>query len=87
MGPDCCRFRSGACLRLIEGAESEFPPESGALDVVGDCKTAQDIASLMGLSAATVEKHLRLAREALDVETTAQAVLYKKMFTVEVEQN
>jgi LuxR family transcriptional regulator len=29
----------------------------------------------MGLTAATVEKHLRLAREALDVDTTAQAVL------------
>ena len=30
---------------------------------------------LMGLTSATVEKHLRLAREALGVETTAQAVL------------
>lgn len=45
------------------------------LEWVGDGKTAQDIALLMGLTAATVEKHLRLAREALDVETTAQAVL------------
>ena len=42
---------------------------------------------LMGLTPATVEKHLRLAREALDVETTAQAVLkaafYNQMFTVD----
>lgn len=45
------------------------------LEWVGDGKTIQDIALLMGLTAATVEKHLRLAREALDVETTAQAVL------------
>jgi DNA-binding CsgD family transcriptional regulator len=45
------------------------------LEWVGDGKTTQDIALLMGLTAATVEKHLRLAREALDVETTAQAVL------------
>jgi DNA-binding CsgD family transcriptional regulator len=45
------------------------------LEWVGDGKTTQDIAMLMGLTAATVEKHLRLAREALDVETTAQAVL------------
>ena len=42
---------------------------------VGDGKTVQDIALLMGLTPATVEKHLRLAREALCVETTAQAVL------------
>jgi len=42
---------------------------------VGDGKTVQDIAMLMGLTPATVEKHLRLARKALSVETTAQAVL------------
>ncbi|SDC08456.1 autoinducer binding domain-containing protein [Ruegeria marina] len=46
-----------------------------ALQWVGDGKTTQDIAILMGLTTATVEKHLRLAREALSVETTAQAVL------------
>jgi len=45
------------------------------LQWVGDGKTTQDIAMLLGLTAATVEKHLRLARETLDVETTAQAVL------------
>jgi LuxR family transcriptional regulator, quorum-sensing system regulator SdiA len=45
------------------------------LEWVGDGKTTQDIATIMGLTPATVEKHLRLAREALDVETTAQAVL------------
>lgn len=42
---------------------------------VGDGKTIQDIALLMKLTPATVEKHLRLAREVLSVETTAQAVL------------
>jgi len=46
-----------------------------ALEWVGDGKTTQDIAAIMGLTAATVEKHLRLARAALNVETTAQAVL------------
>lgn len=46
-----------------------------ALQWVGDGKTTQDIALLMGLKTATVEKHLRLAREALAVDTTAQAVL------------
>ena len=45
------------------------------LDWVGDGKTVQDIAVLMGLTSATVEKHLRLARQALSVETTAQALL------------
>jgi len=46
-----------------------------ALEWVGDGKTTQDIATIMGLTQPTIEKHLRLAREALDVETTAQAVL------------
>ena len=46
-----------------------------ALEWVGDGKTTQDIAMLMGLTPATVEKHLRLAREALAVETTAHAVM------------
>lgn len=45
------------------------------LECVGDGKTTQDTAFLLGLTPATVEKHLRLAREALDVDTTAQAVL------------
>ena len=46
-----------------------------ALEWVGEGKTTQDIATIMGLTPATIEKHLRLAREALNVETTAQAVL------------
>jgi DNA-binding CsgD family transcriptional regulator len=45
------------------------------LEWVGEGKTTADIAVIMGLTPATVEKHLRLAREALDVDTTAQAVL------------
>ncbi len=59
------------------------------LQWVGDGKTTQDIAVLLELTPATVEKHLRLAREALDVETTAQAVLkaafYNQMFVVDAE--
>lgn len=58
------------------------------LEYVGDGKTTQDTAFLLGLTPATVEKHLRLAREALDVETTAQAVLkaafYNQMFVVDI---
>ena len=37
-------------------------------------KTAQETAMIMGLSQATVEKHLRLARDSLDVQTTGQAI-------------
>lgn len=53
-----------------------------ALEWVADGKTSQDIAILLGVSAATVEKHLRLAREALDVETTAQAVAKATLLNV-----
>ena len=45
-----------------------------ALEWVADGKTSVDVAMLMGVSAAMVEKHLRLARDALSVDTTAQAV-------------
>ena len=58
-----------------------------ALEWVGDGKTTQDIALLMGLTPATVEKHLRLARVSMSVETTAQAVLkaalQNQMFVIE----
>ena len=54
---------------------------------VADGKTTRDIAVLMGLTPTTVEKHLRLARQALNVETTAQAVLkaalHNQMFQLE----
>jgi len=46
-----------------------------ALEWAGGGKTMADIALIMGLTPATVEKHLRLARKALDVDTTTQAVL------------
>ena len=45
------------------------------LEWVGEGKTIQDIAVILDLTPATVEKHLRLARKALNAETTAQAVL------------
>ncbi|MGR3756195.1 MAG: helix-turn-helix transcriptional regulator [Tranquillimonas sp.] len=49
------------------------------LEWVRDGKTAQETAAIMGVSAATVEKHLRLAREALNAGTTTQAVLKATM--------
>ncbi len=45
------------------------------LEWVGDGKTNQDIATILGVTPATIEKHLRIARDKLGVETTAQAVL------------
>ncbi len=60
-----------------------------ALQWVGDGKNTQDIALLMGLTVPTIEKHLRLAREVLSVETTAQAVFKaafaNQMFVLDVK--
>jgi len=57
------------------------------LEWIGDGKTTQDTAIILGLTPATVEKHLRLARESLNVNTTAQAVLkaafLNQMFLIE----
>lgn len=53
-----------------------------ALEWVADGKTTGDIATLMNVSPAMVEKHLKLAREALDVETTAQAVAKAALLNV-----
>jgi len=70
------------------GARPLTKRQREVLQWVGDGKTTQDIAVLLELTPATVEKHLRLAREALDVETTAQAVLkaafYNQMFVIDV---
>lgn len=57
------------------GGRTLTPRQREALEWVGNGKTTSEIATIMGLTNATVEKHLRLARESLDVETTAQAVL------------
>ncbi len=56
-------------------ARTLTPRQREVLEWVGDGKTVQDIALLMGLTQPTVEKHLRLARQTLRVETTAQALL------------
>ncbi|WP_371171082.1 helix-turn-helix transcriptional regulator [Aliiroseovarius sp. 2305UL8-7] len=45
------------------------------LEWIGDGKTNQDIATILGVSTATVEKHLRIARAKLGADTTAQAIL------------
>ncbi len=50
------------------------PRQAEVLELVADGKTMQDIAMILERNVATVEKHLRGARDALGVETTAQAV-------------
>lgn len=45
------------------------------LEWLAQGKSLGDVACIMGLSMATVEKHLRLARAALGVETTAHALV------------
>lgn len=45
-----------------------------ALHWSSEGKTMQDVATIMDLSVGTVEKHLRMAREALGAQTTAHAV-------------
>ncbi|QUJ77075.1 autoinducer binding domain-containing protein [Sulfitobacter albidus] len=50
------------------------PRQREMLEWIADGKSMQDVAVLTGLSVATVEKHLRGARDRLGVETTAQAV-------------
>ncbi len=50
------------------------PRQSEVLELVADGKSVQDIALLLDRKTATVDKHLRGARETLGVETTAQAV-------------
>ncbi|SDG28052.1 helix-turn-helix transcriptional regulator [Alloyangia pacifica] len=73
-------------LPYIPPDQSLTPRQREALEWVGDGKTMQDIAQIMGLTQATVEKHLRRARDTLNVETTAQAVakatFLNQMFTL-----
>jgi DNA-binding CsgD family transcriptional regulator len=66
----------GSSRRALTGRQREV------LEWVADGKTMQDIACIMGVSPAMVEKHLRLAREALDVDTTAQAVAKAAMMNL-----
>lgn len=51
------------------------PRQREVLQLVGAGKASAEIAQLMGVSLVTIEKHLRLAREVLGAETSAQALL------------
>ena len=76
---EICAIAHMMHLRIVQlpqltRSRSLSPRQREALEWVADGKTTQDVALLMGVSPAMVEKHLRLARDALAVETTAQAV-------------
>lgn len=79
-GKDLVLLNEYAHLKLLSlpnhsAARALTERQCEVLEWVGDGKTTRDISVVMGLTVPTVEKHLRLAREALGVETTAQAVL------------
>ena len=74
-------------LPQLSRARNLSPRQCEALEWVADGKTTQDVALLMGVSAAMVEKHLRLAREALAVETTAQAVAKAALLNMIFQQS
>lgn len=78
-GRDILLMNNVAHLKLLtlpySGRRTLTPRQREVLEWAGDGKAVLDIALLLEVSPATVEKHLRLAREALAVETTAQAVL------------
>lgn len=78
-GPEILALTRVAHLRIVSLPHPQArtmlsPRQREALEWVAEGKTTLDIAVLMGVSAATVEKHLRLARESLRVDSTAQAV-------------
>lgn len=46
---------------------------------VGSGKTTSEVATILGLSSAAIEKHLKRVREILNVSTTTQAVLHAQL--------
>lgn len=67
-------------IRLATLAARALPGEltmrqREVLEWASEGKTVAEIATILGLTNPTVEKHLRLARETLDAATTAQAIL------------
>ncbi len=64
-----------ATLPRTQFARQLTPRQREVLQLVGAGKTSAEIAELMGVSPVTIEKHLRLAREQLGAETSAQALL------------
>ena len=79
-GPDIELLNQVVHLKLVslpfEGRNRRLTKrQREVLEWVGDGKTTIDIATILDVTPAAIEKHMRLARETLGVETTAQAVL------------
>ncbi len=55
------------------------PRQKEILQWIAQGKTSSEIATILNLSVATIEKHLRQAREVFGVNTTLQAVLYAQI--------
>lgn len=53
--------------------------QSEVVKWIGEGKTMQEVATILGISSATIEKHLKQARETLGVATTTQAVLHAQI--------
>ncbi|MEM6823738.1 MAG: LuxR family transcriptional regulator [Pseudomonadota bacterium] len=73
-------FNRVAHLKIANLPRTRFarqltPRQREVLQLIGAGKTASEIAGLMGVSQVTIEKHLRLAREQLGADTSAQALL------------
>jgi len=67
-------------LPWVRPAGSLTQRQREVLEWLGEGKTTADIACIMGLTPATVEKHLRLARQCLGVETSAHALIKATFF-------
>lgn len=78
-GEEITLFNNIAHLRMSQlpqtGQRNPLKPrQREVLQWVADGKAVKDVAQIMSLSQATVEKHLRTARDVLGVSTTGQAV-------------
>lgn len=80
--------RSLSTMPYFGENRSLTPRQREVLEWVADGKAVADIAAIMGLAQPTVEKHLKLAREALGVETTAHALIkaafLNQMFVLDI---
>lgn len=85
-GEEICTY---ARLFNLKMATLPIPAETSGLTKrqkevlhwVAHGKTTAEVATILGLSGATIEKHLRQARDTLGVSTTVQAVLHAQINT------
>lgn len=71
----CVAHRALSALPWTRASGDLTPRQREVLEWVAEGKTMADIAIILNLQPATVEKHLRLARLVLGVDTTAHALI------------